>query len=80
MAVKCLGNCLTCEALQNGDVDEIVCPLRVQMIRIERIELRLTRVLSLLENNSVKSVKSSQSVEVELEESTLNEEEDETKL
>ncbi|MEF9922993.1 MAG: hypothetical protein RR854_00265 [Muribaculaceae bacterium] len=80
MAVKCLGNCLTCEALKNGEVDEVVCPLRVQMIRIERIEAKMTKVLSLLENSSVKPVKPYQSIEVELEESTLNEEENETKL
>lgn len=73
MAVKCLGNCVTCEALQNGEVDEIVCPLRVQMIRVERIEAKMTKVLSLLENGNVKTEKASQSVEVEIaEESEKN--------
>lgn len=66
MAVKCLGNCLTCEALQNGEVDEIVCPLRVQMIRTERIEVKLAKLLSLLENENVKNEKVLQSVEVEI--------------
>lgn len=70
MAVKCLGNCVTCEALQNGEVDEVVCPLRVQMIRIERIETKMTKVLSLLENGNEKVEKLSQSVAVEIAEET----------
>lgn len=63
---KCLGNCFTCEALKDGRADEIVCPIRVQMVRTERIEAKMTKILLLLENGNVKNEKVLQSVEVEI--------------
>lgn len=63
---KCLGNCFTCEALKDGRADEVVCPIRVQMVRTERIEVKLAKLLSLLENGNVKNEKVLQSVEVEI--------------
>lgn len=57
-ALKCLGNCSTCEHLVNGDVDEVICPLRVSMIYIRGVDAKINRVLEMLESAESKTGKS----------------------
>ncbi|MEG0560712.1 MAG: hypothetical protein RR513_09395 [Muribaculaceae bacterium] len=45
MAIQCLGNCVTCEALANNEVDIIICPLRIIMARTARIEDKINKLL-----------------------------------
>lgn len=65
-ALKCLGNCTTCEHLANGDVDEVVCPVRVSMLYIRGVDAKVSKVLEMLESADSKEVKSVKSVFVEI--------------
>lgn len=83
MALKCLGNCFTCEHLANGEVDEVVCPVRISMIYMKSVDVKVSKVLAMLESTDVKSEKQVKSalviVDSEEEEKTLKEEEEDEK-
>lgn len=81
MALKCLGNCVTCEHLANDEVDELICPVRVSMIYMKSVDAKVSKVLSMLESsnsNPIKPLKSALVV-IEEEEETLKEEEKDEK-
>lgn len=46
----CLGDCQTCQALLEGRVDPIECPIRILMGRTARLEKTLNSIIGLLQN------------------------------
>lgn len=80
MALKCLGNCVTCEHLSNGEVDEVICPVRVSMIYMKSVDAKVSKVLAMLESADTKPEKQVKSALVivgsEEEEETLKEKEE----
>lgn len=77
MAVKCLGNCFSCEHLAAGEVDEVTCPIRVNMIYTKSVDTKVSKILDFLEKGQAKSKKDTKAVEVEVD-NVLKIEEDET--
>lgn len=45
----CLGDCQTCQALLEGRVDPIECPIRILMGRTSRLEKTLNSIIGLLQ-------------------------------
>lgn len=49
MNIECMGDCLKCEYLTNGDVD-LRCPSRMLMLRTSRIEKTLSQIIEIVKN------------------------------
>lgn len=58
MAIQCLGNCANCKYLEDGSVDAVVCPTRVNMEYLKRLDLKIDILSSLLKelNEKVKEI------------------------
>lgn len=74
MALKCLGNCFTCEHLANGEVDEVVCPVRISMIYMKSVDVKVSKVLAMLESTDTKTEKQIKSAMVEIGDGKVEEE------
>lgn len=72
----CLGDCQTCQALLEGRVDPIECPIRILMGRTARLEKALSGIVSMIQAIPI-SVGKTKFEDIQIEEGQLKIEVDE---